>query len=95
MDFGRQAREGLHATTAGEKRCAMTIDEAMAKATAAIDEAIAAAMDDGIALLVDKGGTDEELESFREWYAQMLATDRATNLANVRSWLEREGSTLQ
>lgn len=73
----------------------MTIDEAMAKATAAIDEAIAAAMDDGIALLVDKGGTDEELESFREWYAQMLATDRATNLANVRSWLEREGSTLQ
>ena len=95
MDFGRQAREGLHATTAGEKRCAMTIDEAMAKATAAIDEAIAAAMDDGIALLVDKHATDEELESFCEWYGQLLEQDRATKLTELRAWLEREGSTLQ
>lgn len=73
----------------------MNIDEAMQKAAAAIDDVIADAMDEGIRMITAKGASDEEVESFCEWYAQQLAADRATKLADVRSWLERKGSTLQ
>ena len=42
----------------------MTVDECMAKATAAIDEAIAAAMDQGIKLIYDRGAKEEEVAAF-------------------------------
>ena len=73
----------------------MTVDECMAKATAAIDEAIAAAMDQGIKLIYDRGATEEEVASFCEWYGQLLADDRINKLANVRARLQRDGEPLQ
>ena len=73
----------------------MTIDECMAKAIVVIDDMIANAMNDGIRMITDNGATDEEIESFREWYGQQLADGRASNLAKIRSWIERRGSTLQ
>jgi hypothetical protein len=85
MDVVRQTREG----------CTLTIDECMAKAIVVIDDMIANAMDDGIRMITDHGATDEEIESFREWYAAQLADGRASNLAKIRSWIERRGSTLQ
>ena len=73
----------------------MTIEDCMAKAAAAFDEAIDTAMRDGVRLAFDHGATEEEIESFRVWYGHMLANSRATNLIDVRAWLERGGSTLQ
>ena len=73
----------------------MTIDECMAKATAAIDELIDNAMAEGVRWITDRGATDEEVENFCDWYAAQLAADRATKLADVRAWLGRRGSTLQ
>ena len=73
----------------------MTIDECMAKATAAIDDMIANAMDEGVRMIADRGATEEEVASFREWYGQRLADGRASNLAKMRSWIERKGATLQ
>ena len=74
----------------------MTIDEYMAKAHAALDEAYADALKQGIASLGEHGApTAEELQAFTSWYTQMLETNRAENLAKVRSWLEREGASLQ
>ena len=75
--------------------CAVTLHETPGKSVAAIDEADGNAMEHGVRMIVDKGGTDEEVESFREWYAQVLADTRASNLAKVRAWLLREGETLQ
>lgn len=73
----------------------MTIDECMAKATAAIDDMIANAMAEGIRMVADKDGTPEEIETYRAWYAELLAADRAEQLARLRSWIERRGETLQ
>lgn len=67
----------------------MTVDECMAKATTVIDEVIAAAMDHGIRMISDKGATEEEVADFRRWYGALMAQDRATNLAKLRSWLGR------
>jgi hypothetical protein len=73
----------------------MTIDQAVAKAAVVIDDMIANAMDEGVRMIADKGATEEEIESFCEWYGQQLADSRANKLAALRSWLEREGETLQ
>jgi hypothetical protein len=73
----------------------MTIDEYMAKAHAALDEAYAAALKQGIATPNAHEPTPEELQAFTDWYQQMLETDRANNLVKIRSWLERDGETLQ
>ena len=73
----------------------MTIDECMAMASAAFDEAMDNAMQDGVRMAFDQGATEEEIESFRVWYAEMLADSRTTNLADIRAWLERGGSKLQ
>ena len=74
----------------------MTIDEYMAKAHAALDEAYADALKQGIESLGEHGEpTEEELQAYTTWYQQMLETDRANNLVKIRSWLEREGETLQ
>ena len=61
-----------------------------------LDRAYAAALKQGIASLAEHGEpTEEELQAFTTWYQQMLETDRANNLVKIRSWLEREGGTLQ
>lgn len=74
----------------------MTLDEYMRKAHAALDEAYADALRRGIASLGEHGEpTEEERQAFIGWYTQLLETDRANNLAKLRSWLEREGETLQ
>ena len=74
----------------------MTIDEYMAKAHAALDEAYADALKRGIASLSEHGEpTEEEREAFTTWYQQMLETNRTENLAKIRSFLERDGETLQ
>jgi hypothetical protein len=74
----------------------MTIEEYMAAAHAALDEAYADALRRGIATLREHGEpTEEELAAFTSWYQQMLETNRAENVAKLRSWLEREGETLQ
>jgi hypothetical protein len=71
----------------------MTLDEAMAKATDALDEVyretLAAAADMAIAL----DATPEEYEAFMKWQTEMLATDRAEKLADLRAWLSRGGKT--
>ena len=74
----------------------MTLDEYMLKAHAALDEAYAHALKQGIASLSEHGEpTEEERQAFISWYEQLLETDRANNLTKLRSWLEREGKTLQ
>ena len=56
----RHRCERVDACGQARKGRAMTVDKCMAKATAAIDEAIAAAMDQGIKLIYDRGATEEE-----------------------------------
>ena len=74
----------------------MTIDEYMAKAHAALDEAYADALKQGVATLSEHGEpTEEELQAFTTWYQQMLEVDRTANLAKIRSFLERDGKALQ
>ena len=74
----------------------MTIDEYMAAAHAALDEAYRDALRQGIATLNEHGEpTEQELQAFTTWYQQMLEVDRAHNLAKIRSFLERDGKTLQ
>ena len=80
----------------GATTMTIDIDTYMAKAHAALDEAYADALKQGIASLSEHGEpTEEERQAFIGWYTQLLDTDRANNLAKLRSWLEREGETLQ
>ena len=73
----------------------MTIDQAMAKVVVVIDDMIANAMDEGIRMIADRGASEEEIESFCEWYGAQLADDRDAKLAALRDWLRRDGATLQ
>jgi hypothetical protein len=74
----------------------MSIDEYMAVACAALDEAYTDALRRGIETLSEHGQpTEEELKSFRTWYQQMLEVDREQNLSKIRSFLERGGQPLQ
>jgi hypothetical protein len=73
-----------------------TIDEYMRLACAALDEAYTDALKRGVATLSEHGEpTEEELQVFTTWYQQMLEVDRVHNLAKIRSFLERDGETLQ
>ena len=73
----------------------MTLDEAMAKVSAALDEIYADALDNATDIIKRHNPTREEFESFMQWQTETLAADRATKLADVRAWLERDGETLQ
>lgn len=73
----------------------MNTDDAMRKVTAAIDSVISDALADAVSMVVAKGATEEEVESFRAWYAQQLAHDRASKLRDAYSWLQHRGETLQ
>ena len=73
----------------------MTVDEAMRKATTALDEHIATALKNTVELLTNHGATEDELEAEMRHQAQELQEWRAVQLAHLRSWLEREGETLQ
>jgi hypothetical protein len=71
----------------------MTIDEAMAKATAALDEAYSDAAASAADMANALGATPEEYEAFMKWHTEMLAADRAEKLADLRAWLSRGGKT--
>lgn len=73
----------------------MTVDECLTQAEKSIDRFIEDALADGEALLFKHGyPTSEEIESFREWYAEVLAQDKQRHLAALKSWLLRDGETL-
>lgn len=73
----------------------MTLDEAMAKVSAALDEIYADALTNATDIVKRHNPTREEFESFMQWQTETLEADRATKLADVRAWLERNGETLQ
>jgi ketopantoate reductase len=69
----------------------MTLDEAMAK----VDEVIATKMADAIDMIRNQGASEDEVESFRECCRRMIEEQRASQLVDLRAWLQRHGSTLQ
>ena len=72
------------------------IDTYMRLAHVALNEVYTDALRRGIASLGEHGQpTEIEIEAFTRWYEPMLQASRAENLAKVRSWLEREGASLQ
>ena len=73
----------------------MTIDQAMVKVNAALDEIYADALANAADVLKRHNPTREEFESFMQWQTETLAADRAIKLVDVRAWLERNGETLQ
>jgi hypothetical protein len=73
----------------------MTIDECMAKATAAIDELIADVLRNDAEILNRYGATQAELEAEMRIQVKVLQEWRPVQLAQLRGWLEREGETLQ
>jgi hypothetical protein len=72
----------------------MTVDEAMAKATAALDEAYADALASTADMANTLGATPEEYEAFMRWQMETFTADRAEKLAELRSWLSRGGKPL-
>ena len=73
----------------------MTVDQAMLKVSAALDEIYADALVNAADVIKRHNPTPEEFEDFMRWQTEMLAADRAIKLADMRGWLEREGETLQ
>ena len=73
----------------------MTIDEAMAKVSAALDEIYADALDNAADMIKRHNPTSEEFEDFMRWQTETLAADRAKKLLEVRGWLSRGGQPLQ
>ena len=71
----------------------MTLDEAMAKATAALDEVYAEALRSAASMADASGATTEEYATFLHWQTEMLAADRDKKLADLRAWLSRGGKT--
>ena len=57
----------------------MTVDKCMAKATAAIDEAIAAAMDQGIKLIYDRARRKKKSPAFANGMDNCLRTIKSIN----------------
>lgn len=72
----------------------ITIDEAMQRASDAIDEIGDVALADARATLTRLGATDEELDREMAFQTKEFATWRAENLASLRSWLARDGEAL-
>jgi hypothetical protein len=71
----------------------MTLDEAMAKATAALDAAYSDALASASDLADKLGATPEEYEAYMKWQTETFAADRAEKLADLRAWLSRGGKT--
>jgi hypothetical protein len=73
----------------------MTLEACMIAAAAKLDELTAASVVNAVATLRARSDpTAEEIKSFVQWYSAMLAEDRASNLAKLRAWLERDGALL-
>ena len=74
----------------------MTLDECMAKATAVLDEIVVDGMKRAHEVItMHADPTPEEYESFMQSQAQQLQDWRTTELAKMRSFLERGGASLQ
>ena len=73
----------------------MTIDEALAKAAAQIDEIFARSTDNLEGLLIEHGATDEELAAEMARQERLRAQERVRMLAELRVWLQRGGQPLQ
>jgi hypothetical protein len=71
----------------------MTLDQAMAKATAALDEAYANALVSAADMANTLGATPEEYERYMQWQKKTFEADRAEKLADLRAWLSRGGKT--
>ena len=73
----------------------MTVDECMTQAEESLERWLEQALADGEALLFTHGyPTEEEIESFREWYTKVLAQDKEQHLAELKAWLLRDGESL-
>lgn len=71
----------------------MTLDEAMRKASLALDEAYAAVLASAADMADALDATPAEHEAFMKWQTEIMATDRAEKLADLRAWLSRGGKT--
>jgi hypothetical protein len=67
----------------------MNLDQVMAVSAAALDETFEEMVDNAGNLCRDHGGTEDEIESMREWQRQRLTEGRDEQLAKLRAWLER------
>jgi hypothetical protein len=73
----------------------MTIAKWMMQAEELIDRIIEAALIDGEAMLFRHGyPTQQEIETWRVWYAEMLAEDKQQKLSQIKACLLRDGATL-
>jgi hypothetical protein len=69
----------------------MTIEEAMAKAAAAIDEHVAKLREQEVLMLrAQAEPTEEEVEEFMRFRDSIWQKWRTDGLAKLRSWLERD-----
>jgi hypothetical protein len=73
----------------------MTVDEALARFTAKIDELIEQLRDQQEIMLMDRGATPQEVAAELAIYDQQMRETRADKLDDLRGWLERGGETLQ
>ena len=73
----------------------MTIEEALAKVTAEIDEIFANSFDNFADALVRHGATAAELAAQLEIAERTRVQERARVLAELKAWLLRDGETLQ
>ena len=73
----------------------MTIEEALAKTTAVVDEIFAKQIDDFEDLLIRHGATDEELARELEFAERQRTEARVKLQTELRAWLERGGEPLQ
>ena len=62
----------------------MTVDQAMLKVSAALDEIYADALVNAADMIKRHNPTREEFESFMQWQTETLAADRAKKLRGAR-----------
>ena len=72
----------------------MNLDQVMSVSAAALDETFEEMVDNAGNLCRDHGGTEEEIETVRDWQRQQLERDRDEHLAKLRAWLKRGGEGL-
>jgi hypothetical protein len=72
----------------------MTLAQCIAKAEAALADQVDEAKAATEFFLQRRGATDEEISAFMELHVAELAEWKAKVLADVRSWLERDGEQL-
>jgi hypothetical protein len=73
----------------------MTLEQAMAKATADLDDMVALMIEQAKRLIAGNGGTEAEVEIYLSEYEPQLLEWRNQTRASLRSWLMRDGETLQ